>query len=124
MCEVLTYLLDNIFLRFGTKIYRKIPMGTNWAPLIADSFLFCYERDFMAPLSYKKEAEIVQAFNSTSRYLEDLLNIDYPYFECMLGRIYPPELQLNKAYASDTEAPFLELHLFILFQRVWFIQNL
>ncbi|MEW8512930.1 MAG: hypothetical protein AB2608_19005 [Candidatus Thiodiazotropha sp.] len=116
MCEALTYLLDNIFIRFGTKLYRQIvgiPMGTNCAPLIADLFLFCYERDFMASLSFNKEAEIIQAFNSTSRYLDDLLNIDNPYFERMVGRIYPPELQLNKANASDTEAPFLDLHLSI-----------
>ena len=39
----------------------------------------------MASLSYNKEAVIIQAFNSTSRYLEDLLNIDNPYFEGMVG---------------------------------------
>ena len=50
---------------------------------------------------------------STSRYLDDLLNIDNPYFEGMVNRIYPPELQLNKANTSDTEAPFLDLHLSI-----------
>ena len=60
----------------------------------------------MASLSYNKKAEIIQTFNSTSRCLNDLLNIDNPYFEGMVGRIYPPELQLNKANASDTEAPF------------------
>ena len=50
VCEVLVYLLDNILIRFGTKPYRQIigiPMGTNCAPLVADLFLFCYERDFM-----------------------------------------------------------------------------
>ena len=41
------------------------------------------------------------------------LNIDNPYFEGMVNRIYPPELQLNKANTSDTEAPFLDLHLSI-----------
>ena len=103
MCEALTYPLENIFSRFGTKLYRQfagIPMGTNIASLIADLFLFCYERDFMASLSYNKEAKIIQAFNSTSRYLDDFLNIDNAYFEGMMGRIYPPELQLNKANAS------------------------
>ena len=56
--------------------------------------------------------EILQnAFNSTSRYLDDLLNIDNPYFEGMVNQIYPPELQLNKVNISDTEAPFLDLHL-------------
>ena len=47
------------------------------------------------------------------QYLDDLLNIDNPYFEGMVNRIYPPELQLNKANTSDTEAPFLDLHLSI-----------
>ena len=54
VCEALTFLLDNIFIRFGTKLYRQvvgIPMGTNCAPLVADLFLFCYERDFMMSLS-------------------------------------------------------------------------
>ena len=86
-------------------------MGTNWAPLIADLFLFCYERDFMTSFSDVKQAEITEAFKSTSRYLNDLLNIDTPYFEGMVNRIYPPELQLIKANSSDTEAPFLDLHL-------------
>ena len=81
-------------------------MGTNCAPLIADLFLFCYDRDFMASLSYNKEAEIIQEFKSVSRYLNDLLNIDNPFFEGMVGRIYPSELHLNKANASDTEASF------------------
>ena len=88
-------------------------MGTNCVPLVADLFLFCYERDFMTSLSDVKQAEIIEAFKSTSRYLDDLLNIDNPYFEGMVNRIYPPELQLNKANTSDTEAPFLDLHLSI-----------
>ena len=94
MCEVLTYLLDNIYIRFGTKLYRQIvgiPMGTNCAPLIADLFLFCYERDFMTSLSDVKQDEIIKAFKSTSRYLDDLLNIDNPYFEGMVNRF----IQLN-----------------------------
>ena len=64
-------------------------MGTNCASLIADLLIFCNERDFVASLSYNKEAEIIQAFNPTSRYLDDLLNIDKPYFGDMVGRICP-----------------------------------
>ena len=40
-------------IRFGSKLYRQIvgiPVGTNCVPLIADLFLFCYERDFMSLL--------------------------------------------------------------------------
>ena len=76
-------------------------MGTNCAPLVAGSFLFCYERDSMTSLSDVKQAEIIEAFKSASRYLDDILNIDNPYFEGMVNRIYPPELQLNKANTSD-----------------------
>ena len=63
----------------------------------------------MTFLSDVKQAEIIEAFKSTSRHLEDLLNIDNPYFEGMVNRSYPPELQLNKANTADTEAPFLVL---------------
>ena len=73
------FLLDNIFIRFGTKLYRQvvgIPMGTNCAPLVADLFLFCYERDFMMSLSDDKQADGIDAFNTTSRYLGDILNIN------------------------------------------------
>ena len=81
-------------------------MGTNCSPLVADLFLFFYDKDFMASLCDDKEAEIIQAFRSTSRYLDDLLNIDNPYFKGMIDRVYSFELQLNKANASETEAHF------------------
>ena len=86
-------------------------MGTNCAPLVVDLFLFCYERDFMLSLSDNNQTDIIEAFNSTSRYLGDLLNIDNPYFEQIVGQIYPTELQLNKADSSDTEAQLLALNL-------------
>ena len=67
----------------------------------------------MESLNHDNQADVIEAFNSTSRYLDDLLNIGNPYFECMVKQIYPPELQLNKANNTDTEAPFLDLHLSI-----------
>ena len=86
-------------------------MGTNCAPLIADLFLFCYERDFMiqVSLSDDKQADIIDALNTTSSYLDDILNINNVYFDTMVSQIYPSELQLNKANNSDTEATFLDL---------------
>ena len=71
--DVLTFLLGNIFIRFGAKLYRQvvgIPMGTNCAPLVADLFLFCYDRDFIMSL-----ADAIDAFNTTSRYLDNILMI-------------------------------------------------
>ena len=85
-------------------------MGANCAHLVVDLFLFCYERDFMLSLSDNNQTDIIEAFNSTSRYLEYLYNIDNPYFEQIVGQINPTELQLNKTNSSDTEAPFLDLN--------------
>ena len=76
-------------------------------------FLFCYEDDFMLSISDKNQADIIEQFNMTSRYLDDLLNTDNPYFEQMVGQIYPAEFQLNKANLSDTESPYLDLDLLI-----------
>ena len=67
----------------------------------------------MMSLSDDKQADVIDAFNTTSRYLDDILNINNVYFDNMVSQIYPSELQLNKANASDTEAAFLDLHLSI-----------
>ena len=105
VCEALTFLLDNIYIRFNSKVYRQIvgiPMGTYCAPFVADLFLFCYERDFMLSLSEDTQSDVIEAFNSTSRYLDDLLNIDNIFFDSMINRIYPSEFRLYKANVSDT----------------------
>ena len=70
-------------------------MGTNFAPLVAN------------------QSKVIEALNSTSRYLDDLLNIDNNFFDIMVNHIYSSELKLNKANVSDIEALFLDLHLSI-----------
>ena len=115
MRDALHYLLDNIFIRFASKLYRQ-SVGFQLIPivlLLLQIFLFCYERDFMLSLSDNNQTDIIEAFNSTFRHLDDLLNIDNPYFEEMLDQIYPTEIHLNKANSSDTEAPVLDLDLSI-----------
>ena len=67
-CSPLSF--GQLFVRFGSKLYRQIvgiPMGTYCAPLVADLFLFCYERDFVLSLSDNNQTDIIEAFNSTSR---------------------------------------------------------
>ena len=59
-------------------------MGTNCAPLVAYVFLFHYERDFMhvmMSLSDDKQADIIDTFNTMSRYLDDILNINNICFD-------------------------------------------
>ena len=84
MCGALTFLLDNIYVRFG------IPMGNNCDPLVADLFffLFCYKRDFILSLSEHYQSDVIETFNSTSRFLDDLLNIDNNFFESMVNRVH------------------------------------
>ena len=71
VCDALSYLLDNIYIRFDNKLYRQvvgIQMGTNCAPLTADLFLFCYERDFVTSLSDDNQGDSIEEFKSTSIY--------------------------------------------------------
>ena len=94
VCDALTFLLENSFIRFGTKLCRQvvgIPMGTYCAPLVAVLFLFCYERDFMMSLSDDKQADVIDAFNTTSRYLDDIFNINNANFDNMVSQIFPLE---------------------------------
>ena len=64
-------------------------------------------------LSDDKQADIIDAFNTTHRYLDDISNINNVYFDNMVSQIYPSQLQLNKANTSVTETAFLDLHLSI-----------
>ena len=67
----------------------------------------------MLSLSDDTQADVIDAFKTTFRYLDDILNINIDYFDNMTSQIYPSELQLNKANTSDTEAAFSDLHLSI-----------
>ena len=63
VCEALTFLLDKIYIRFGSKLYRQIvgiPMDTNCALLVADLFLFYYERDLMLSLSEDNQSDVIE----------------------------------------------------------------
>ena len=88
-------------------------MGTYCAPQDADLFLCFVMRDFLMSLSDDNQTDVIDAFNTTSRYLDDILNINNVYFDNMASQIYPSELQLHKANTSDTKAAYLDLHLSI-----------
>ena len=81
LCEALTFLVENIYVHIDGMVYQQIvgiPMGTNCAPLIANLFLYCYERDFMSDLHKSKRHDPIDMFNYTSRYLDDIFTIDIP----------------------------------------------
>ena len=74
----------------------------------------------MLSLSEDNQSDVIDTFNSTSRYLDDLLNTNNNFFDSMVNRIYPSELQLNKANVSDTEASFFR---FTFIYIGWFCQD-
>ena len=71
VCDTLSYVSDNIYVIFCNKLYRQIigtPMETNCVHFVAVWLLFCYETVFMSSLSDDNLADIIESFNSTSRY--------------------------------------------------------
>ena len=104
----------NIYVQFDGMVYQQIvgiPMDTYCAPLIVDSFLYCYDRDIMSHIYKSNRHDLKDMFNDTFRYLDDIFTIDNPEFEKDIPDIYPAELQLNKANTSDKEASFLKLNI-------------
>ena len=97
-----------------------VPMGTNCAPLVAGLFLYCYERDFMLSLKSDTQSDIIEAFNNTSRYLDDNFNIDNPF----LILCFP--LYTQKSCVQIKQTSQLFWHLFGLRsfhkQRDYFVQ--
>ena len=106
--------MKNIYVQFEVMVYQQIvgiPMDTNCAPLIADLFLFCYERQFMSNFHKSKQYDLIDMFNDTSRYLVDIFTIDNSEF---FSDIYPTEFQLDKANTSDKETSFLDLNIKVI----------
>ena len=92
----------------------RIPMGTNCVPLIVDLFVYCYKRDFMSDLHKSKHHDLIDMFNDTSGYLDDIFTIDNPDIEKYIPDIYPADLQLNKAKTSDKDTSFLDLNIKVI----------
>ena len=76
----------------NTSTVVGIPIGPKCAPLIADLFLYCYERGFMSNLQKSKRFDLINKFNDTSRYLDDIFTIDNPEFAEHIPDIYPRDL--------------------------------
>ena len=81
----------------------RIPMDTSYAPIIANLFLFCYERDFMSNLHKSEQYDLIDMLNDTSRYLNDIFTINNPEFEKYIPDIYPTEVQLSNANTVQTK---------------------
>ena len=112
--KMLDFLIDNIFVTFGGCVFQQtvgIPMGTNCAPLLADLFLYYYEADFMQELLRKKDKKLAISFNSTFRYIDDVLSLNNSKFGDYVERIYPIELEIKDTTDTVKSASYLDLHL-------------
>jgi hypothetical protein len=86
-------------------------MGTNYAPLLADLFLYSYEADSIQGLLKKNEKKLVRSFNFTFRYIDDVLSLNNSRFGDFVDRIYPIELEIKDTTDIDTSASYLDIHL-------------
>ena len=91
--KMLQFLVDNIFVGFfffffAGKVFQQIvgiPMGTNYAPLLADIFLYSYEAEFIQSLLSTGRKQLASRFNFTYRYIDDAWSINNPEHENYLG---------------------------------------
>jgi hypothetical protein len=95
---MLKFLIDNIYLIVGGQVFQQsvvIPMSTNCAPLLVDLFLYSYEAEFIQKLLHEKKKSLAVAFNSTFRYIDDVLSINNNNFHSYVDSIYPNEQEIK-----------------------------
>ena len=99
---------------FGVRVFQRtvgIPMGTNWAPLLADLFRYSYEAVFIQGLLKKNEKKLSRSFNFTFRYIDDVLSLNNSRFGDFVDRIYSTELEIKDTTDTDRSASYLDLYL-------------
>ena len=104
LCPAIHYLIDNIYVRFGSSVFRQvigIPMGTNSAPLLADLFLHIFEYDFMVKTVKQDITKAIQ-FSNTFRYMDNLFSVNKVVFGNYNSAIYPLELELKDTSTSSS----------------------
>ena len=112
ICKMLEFLVDNIYVRFGGQLFRQtigIPMETNCAPLLADLFLYSYEREFLDKLIKEGKRKLAGKFNLSYRYIDDLISFNNKRFKEFISDIYPKELTISETTESTSIASYLDL---------------
>lgn len=116
---LLGFLISNTFLVNGGVVRRQrlgIPMGTNNAPAVANSYLFSYESEYVDRIA-RQNLQRARAFHMSFRFIDDVLSIDNA---CWLravrrpaeeGGLYPRALQLNATAVNVSEVQFLGMRI-------------
>ena len=77
--STIDFLLENVYVRFGGQLFRQtvgIPMWTNCAncaPLLAESFLYCYENEFLDKLIKDGNRKLARKFSLLYCCIDDLM---------------------------------------------------
>ena len=112
MCNLVEFLIYNIFVKFGGHLFRQvigIPMSTNCAPLLADLFLYSYESNFLHNMIRSGHRKLARSFNLCFRYIDDLIVFNNKTFWEYVKDIYPSQLNAEKINQSDNLASYLDL---------------
>ena len=107
-------LIDNIFVRCGGRVFQQtidIQMCANCAPLITDQFLQAYKEDVLQQLLKNKDRKLVQTFNYSGLYIDDVLSLNNSRFGDYLNRIYPNELEVRDTTDTKRSASYLAIHI-------------
>jgi hypothetical protein len=86
-------------------------MGANYAPLLADLFVYSYETDFIQGLLKKNEKKLARSFNFTLHYIYDVLSVNNSRFGDFVDCLYPIEPEIKDSTDADRSASYLDLHL-------------
>ena len=111
---MLYFLINHIFVLFGGRMFQQtidIPVGTNCAPLLTDLFLHAYEADFIQGLLKYKDRELAHTFNSSFRYIDDVLSLNNSRFGDYLHHIYPNELKVKDTADTQKSASYVYIYL-------------
>ena len=117
VCFLLEWLIDNIYVTFGDKLFRQvigIPMGTDCAPFLANLFLFSYEYEWIDKQRSTGNLSILYRFRGCCRYIDDLLTVNNDdLMKKYMKDIYPPELILVPDETDGLSVHFLDMNILI-----------
>ena len=106
------FLVDNIYVRFGGQLFQQmagIPMGTNYASLLADLFLYSYGNEFSDKLIKEGKRKLARKFNLSYRYIDNLIPFNNKRFKEFISDIYPKELTISETTESISVVFYLDL---------------
>lgn len=112
--ELLTYILDNLYIKYFDEIYKQIigvPMGSTCGPDLANLFLFAYEYQYICELINSGDFNYSK-LRFIFRYIDDLISLnDKGLFDKIFADIYPDVLKLNNTNITADNANYLDMNI-------------